>query len=91
MYYFLSIALILGGAFFAWKPHVWLELTQCRCGSCKKRPLGGDSHPGYRHKLSGSGHRLPDPVGFLPVNVPGIDTFAGKPGTLPPTTGGVPE
>lgn len=38
MYYFLSIALILGGAFFAWKPHVWLELTQCRCGSCKSGP-----------------------------------------------------
>ena len=34
MYYVISIALILGGGLFAWKPKLWLDLTQCRSGCC---------------------------------------------------------
>ena len=32
MYYVFSIVLLLGGCVAAWKPQIWLDLTQCRSG-----------------------------------------------------------
>ena len=34
MNYVFSIVLLLGGCVVAWKPKIWLDLTQCRSGCC---------------------------------------------------------